>query len=273
VTDSCDAEDEALWSRPRAIAMGALLLLTLLAWSYVLWLRAGMMAPSPGMPSMTVADMAAMASPGFVSWSAGHFFFIFAMWAVMMVGMMLPTVAPMLLLYTRLAERSLSAGLVFAATAWFAAGYLLAWTGFSLLATLAQYGLERLALLTPMMQSASRPLSAALLVAAGFYQWTPLKNACLSQCRAPLFFVQRHGGFRPGRLQAMRLGLLHGAYCVGCCWVLMALLFAGGVMSIFWIAGLMIFMLAEKIIPGGQALPRLAGVAAMAAGLWLFAHP
>jgi predicted metal-binding membrane protein len=265
------AAREALLSRPRVIVMAALVLLTLLALTYVLWLRAGMMAPSPDMPSMTVTQMAAMMSPGFAEWSAGHFFFIFAMWTVMMVGMMLPTITPMLLLYTRLAEKSLSSGLAFAATAWFAAGYLLAWTGFSLLATLAQYGLERLALLTPMMQSANRPFAAALLVAAGSYQWVPLKNVCLSQCRAPLSFIQRHGGFRPGRLQAVRLGLLHGAYCVGCCWVLMTLLFAGGVMNIFWIVGLMIFMLAEKIAPGGRVLSKVAGVVMIMGGIWYFA--
>jgi predicted metal-binding membrane protein len=264
-----DAPQGPVWLRPRLIVAGALVLLTLIAWAYVLWVRAGMMAPD--MPSMTLAQMAAMASPGFAPWSAGHFLFIFAMWAVMMVGMMLPTVAPMLLLYARLAAMNNSAGRMFASTAWFAGGYILAWTGFSLLATLAQYQLERLALLTLMMQSASRTFAGVLLIAAGVYQWTPLKRGCLTQCRAPLSFVQRHGGFRTGKLQAMRLGILHGAACVGCCWALMALLFAGGVMNIFWIAGLMIFVLAEKILPGGWVLSRIAGVAAAAAGLWYLA--
>jgi predicted metal-binding membrane protein len=254
---------------PRFIVICALVLLTLIAWFYVLWVRAGMMAPSTAMPSMTVAEMAAMASPGFTAWSASHFFFIFAMWAVMMVGMMLPTVTPMLLLYARLAQSA--PGLLFASTAWFAGGYLLAWTGFSLFATIAQYGLERLALLTPMIEGVSRVFGGAVLVAAGLYQWTPLKNACLSQCRAPLSFVQQHGGFRPHKMQALRLGFLHGGYCVGCCWALMALLFVGGVMNIFWIAGLMIIMLAEKIMPGGRALSRIVGVAAIAGGLWYFA--
>ena len=260
--------DDAVWARPRFIVVGALVLLTLLAWAYLLWLRAGMMAPSPDMPSMSVAEMAAMMSPDFAPWSRGHFLFIFAMWAVMMVGMMLPSVTPMLLIYARLAQKSST--MMFASTTWFAAGYLLAWTGFSLLATLAQYGLEYLALLSPMMQSADGMFGGGVLVVAGLYQWTPLKSACLSQCRAPLSFVQRHGGFRPGRPQALRLGLLHGGTCVGCCWALMALLFVGGVMNIFWIAGLMIFLLAEKILPGGRMLSRIAGVVAIAAGLWVF---
>ncbi|HWY60870.1 MAG TPA: DUF2182 domain-containing protein [Rhizomicrobium sp.] len=266
-----DVSQDPVWLRPRVVVVFALVLLTLIAWAYLLWVRAEMMAPSPDMPSMTAAEMAAMASPGFMPWSAGHFFFIFAMWAVMMVGMMLPTVTPMLLLYTRLAEMNNSSGRMFASTAWFAAGYLLAWTGFSLLATLAQYNFERFALLTPMMQSANQTFGGAVLIAAGLYQWTPLKSACLSQCRAPLSFIQRHGGFRTDKLHTLRLGILHGAYCVGCCWVLMALLFVGGVMNIFWIAGLMIFMLAEKILPGGWILSKIAGVAAIAGGVWYLA--
>jgi predicted metal-binding membrane protein len=265
-----EAPSDAAWLRPRVIVTGALALLSLLAWAYVFWVRAGMMAPSPEMPSMTVAEMAAMASPGFTPWSAAHFLFIFAMWTVMMVGMMLLSVTPMLLLYARLAQMTAVSGQMFASTAWFGGGYLAAWTGFSLLATLVQYSLERMILLTPMMESASRLFAAALLVAAGIYQWTPLKSACLSQCRAPLSFVQRHGGFRTDKMQIFRLGLLHGAYCVGCCWALMALLFVGGVMNILWIAGLMIFVLAEKILPGGPILTRIAGVAAIAGGIWYF---
>jgi predicted metal-binding membrane protein len=261
-----DGAATRVWLHPRFAVIAALVLLTLLAWCYLLWIRAGMMAPSPQMPSMTMAEMAAMASPGFAPWTMGHFFFVFAMWAVMMVGMMLPSVTPMLLLYARLAPASL-----FASTAWFGAGYLLAWTGFSLLAASAQYGFEHLALLSPMMQSTDRIFGGALLIAAGAYQWTPLKIACLTQCRAPLSFVQRHGGFRAGRRNAMRLGLLHGAYCVGCCWALMALLFVGGVMNILWIAGLMFFVLVEKIMPGGRILSKVAGLAAAAVGIWYLA--
>src|SRR5262249_37054518 len=128
------------------------------------------------------------------------------------------------------------------------------------------------ALLTPMMESGSRVFAAILLIVAGIYQWTPLKSACLSQCRSPLSFVQRHGGFRTGRLAIVSLGLLHGAYCVGCCWALMAMLFAGGVMNVLWIAGLMIFLLAEKILPGGQVLSKIAGTGAIIAGIWYATH-
>jgi predicted metal-binding membrane protein len=266
-----EAPGDAPWMRERFQIIAAVAVLTALAWAYLLWLRAGMIAPSPDMPDMSVAEMAAMASPGFTPWSLPHFLFMFAMWFVMMVGMMLPTVTPMLLLYERLAQKAAISGTQFAPTAWFASGYLLAWAGFSLLATLAQYGLERLVLLTPMMESANAVFGGAVLVGVGVYQWTPLKNACLSQCRAPLSFVQRHGGFRAERPKSLRLGVLHGAYCVGCCGSLMALLFVGGVMNIFWIAGLMILVLLEKITPGGRFLARLAGVAAIAAGVFTLA--
>src|SRR5208282_2367329 len=142
---------------------------------------------------------------------------------------------------------------------WFAAGYLLAWTSFAALATTAQYGLERVALLTPMMASANKWFGAAILFAAGAYQFAPLKDSCLASCRAPLSFVLRHGGFRADAVGSLSLGFRHGLYCIGCCWALMALLFVGGVMNILWIAGLMIFVLVEKIIPAGRYVSRAVG--------------
>ena len=266
--NSGDAALAAVLKRDRLVVIATLIALTALAWAYVLWVRAGMSAPSPDMPSMTMTDMAAMISPRFTEWTPIHFLFNFAMWAVMMVGMMTPSAAPMILLYTQVARQASTLGRPFAPSAWFASGYLLVWTAFALLATLAQYGLERLALLTPMMESASRVFGGAVLIAAGLYQWAPSKDACLSQCRAPLSFVQRHGGFRAERLGSLRLGLRHGAYCVGCCWALMALLFVGGVMNLLWIAGLMIFVLAEKMLPGGRVVSKFAGLGAIAAGAW-----
>ncbi len=264
-----DAAIAAVLKRDRAIVLVALLALAALAWVYVLWLAAGMYAPSPGMPSMTAAEMAAMMSPGFAPWTLGHALFIFAMWAVMMIGMMTPSAAPMILIYTQVARQAGTLGKPFASAAWFASGYLIVWTAFALVATAAQYGLERTALLSPMMASSSHIFGGVLLIAAGIYQWTPLKMACLSQCRAPLSFVQRHGGFQSSGTGSLRLGLLHGADCVGCCWALMALLFVGGVMNPLWIAGLMIFVLAEKILPGARYVSWGAGSLAMLAGIWL----
>ena len=129
-----------------------------------------------------------------------------------------------------------------------------------------QWLLESRALITPMMAGTSRPLAGAVLIAAGLYQWLPIKQACLSQCRGPLSFVQRHGGFQASASGSLRLGFLHGAYCIGCCWVLMALLFAFGVMNIYWIVGLMLFVLVEKVVPKASVVSRVAGLAAVVAG-------
>jgi predicted metal-binding membrane protein len=195
---------------------------------------------------------------------------MFAMWAVMMVGMMIPSAAPMILIYTRVARQAQGRGAVFASAGWFAAGYLLAWTGFALIATLLQWGLERALLLTPMMASATPAFSGLLLIGAGLYQWTPLKRACLSQCQSPLLFIQRHGGFRGERGAAIALGLKHGAFCIGCCWALMVLLFVGGVMNLLWIAALGALVLAEKLVPG-RWLQQVAGVVMVVVGMLMLA--
>jgi predicted metal-binding membrane protein len=257
--------------RDRMVVLVALLLLTALAWGYVMWLAAQMAAPattSPNMPAMDMNGMSMMAS-AFAPWTPVHFFFMFTMWAVMMVGMMTPSVAPIVLIYTQVARRSAITGQAFAPAAWFVCGYLLAWSLFSALATLAQWGLETLALITPMMAHASRRFGGAMLIAAGAYQWLPIKDACLSQCRAPLSFIQNHGGFQASAPGSIRLGFEHGLYCIGCCWALMVLLFVGGVMNLLWIAALMIFVLVEKLVPGGRFFSRFAGLIAMAIGVWM----
>jgi predicted metal-binding membrane protein len=204
-----------------------------------------------------------------LSQNAIEFAFVFAMWAVMMVGMMAPSAAPMFLLYARVGRQGRIAGKPLAATGWFATGYFMAWIGFSLAATLIQWVLEREALLDPRMASASNTLGAVVLVAAGVYQWTPLKDVCLAQCQTPFGFLMRHGGFRHDVLGCLGLGLRHGAYCVGCCWVLMAFLFVVGVMNVLWIALLALLVLLEKLTPWGRWVARAAGVACVAAGVWM----
>ena len=268
-----DAAINAVLRRDRAIVLGAIAAITALAWAYVLWLAATMdmgmgstMGPSMG---QTMSGMGAMLKPAFRPWSVADFAFMFVMWAVMMVGMMLPSVTPMVLLYASAGRKAAENGRPLAATAWFVAGYLLAWIGFSLAATVAQWQLSRLALITPMMASASDLFGGLLLVAAGLYQWSPLKYACLAHCQSPLGFLISRGGFNASPWHSLRLGAEHGTFCVGCCWVLMALLFVGGVMNLLWIAGLTIFILLEKIIPAGRLVPRLAGAAMTAAGLFL----
>jgi predicted metal-binding membrane protein len=187
--------------------------------------------------------------------------------------MMTPSAAPMILIYARVGRQAAVQGKLLAATGWFAGGYLLAWAGFSLFATVGQWGLQRTALLTPAMASASSVFGGLVLIAAGLYQWTPLKDACLSRCRAPLLFIQQHGGFRRDAPGSFGLGVRHGLYCIGCCWALMALLFVGGVMNVLWIAAIAVFVLAEKVVPGGRVLTRLAGAGFVAAGVWLLVAP
>lgn len=268
-----DAVLEVALRRDRYIVAAALVAVTSLAWAYILWLSAGMEMTGSGMGDMDMnpGDMEAMLGASFRPWTLADFGFVLAMWAVMMVGMMTPSAAPVILLYARVGRQAAAHGQPFAATGWFAAGYLLVWAGFSLAATCAQWLLERAILLTPMMTSTSSIFGGIVLIAIGTYQWTPLKYACLAQCQAPLSFIQRHGGFRPEAFASLQIGARHGVYCAGCCWALMALLFVGGVMNVLWVAGITIMILLEKIIPSGRLIPRVAGVAFISAGIWLLA--
>ena len=262
---------EAVLRRDRAVVSAALAVIAALAWAYLLWLSANMeMGAEPEMAGMSMPgmDMSAMLAPEFRPWSAGEFTFMFGMWAVMMVGMMTPSAAPMVLIYATVGRKASAEGKPFAATGWFLAGYLLVWLAFAVLATAAQFALTQAALLDPMMASSSHVFGGVVLIAAGLYEWTPLKDTCLAQCQSPLMFIQRHGGFRRNAGGAVLLGLRHGAYCVGCCWMLMALLFVGGVMNVLWIAAISAFVLVEKALPG-RVFSRAAGLAFVAAGIWL----
>jgi len=190
------------------------------------------------------------------------------MWFVMMAAMMLPSAAPAILLYGRVAARHRGA----VAPSWqFLAGYLLAWGGFSLVATAAQLAATRSGMLDPMSLRASAAVSAALWIAAGIYQLTPLKRACLAQCRAPAPFFARH--WRPGRAAALRLGLAHGLFCIGCCGALMALLFVGGAMNLAWAAALAAVVAVEKIVPHGDRIGRALGLAMIGWGAFVLIAP
>ena len=244
--------------RDRLPAIVGLVGVTALAWLYLVRMAHDM----AGMGGMT--EMAQMAMPMIEPWSAADWLAMFLMWAVMMVGMMLPGAAPMILIYDRVRERQEARGASLAATGVFALGYLIAWALFSVGATAAQWALEQAALLSPMMVSASPWLGGGLLIAAALYQWTPLKHACLIHCRSPITFLAHH--WRPGNPGALRMGLHHGLYCIGCCWVLMALLFVGGVMNLLWIALLALFVLLEKVLPQGELFSRLSALLLAGAG-------
>jgi len=231
--------------RDRAVVLTALGVATLLAWAYLL-VGAGM--------DMPAGDVTAP-----MAWTPGSVGVMFVMWAVMMVAMMLPSAAPMILLFATIDRRRAAAsGTPYRATALFALAYVAVWMGFSGAATAAQWGLDRARLLSPAMASSSAVLAGLLFMAGGLYQFTPLKQACLRQCRSPLDFLTGH--WRAGALGAFRMGLRHGLFCVGCCWAVMALLFVGGLMNMVWIAALALFVLLEKTAPAGGPLGRAAGV-------------
>jgi predicted metal-binding membrane protein len=265
---------EIVLRRDRLVVAAALAPIAACAWAYVLWLAFGMNMPAGDGGAMSMGgmgDIGAMLAPSLRPWGVAEFLLALTMWAVMMIGMMTPSAAPMILIYARVARQGALQGHPFAPTGWFAAGYLLCWTGFALIATSAQWALERAALLAPMSGAGGGVLGGLVLLAAGIYQLTPLKTACLSQCQSPLFFIHRHGGFRADASGSFRLGLAHGAYCVGCCWAPMALLFVGGVINLLWIAAISGFVLIEKIVPGGRLISRIALAGFVAAGAWLVA--
>ena len=232
---------EAALRRDRLVIALSLAAVVALAWLY-LWRHA----------SMPAMDSAALA-------------LTFFMWVVMMAGMMLPGAAPTILFYGAMVRKNAERGTVLPAVWVFASGYLLVWTAFSLASVLLQAALEHAALLTPHMASGSNRLNGALLVAAGVYQLTPLKDHCLSKCRNPVQFFMTH--WRPGTSGALRMGITQGAYCLGCCWMLMLLLFVVGVMNLAWVALIAAFVFLEKLLPGGRLTSRLAGVALIGVGL------
>ncbi len=270
-----DGTLEAVLRRDRLIVASAIGVIVALAWAYVLWLAADMNMDGMNMSGfrMVPAGMGMIMAPAATPWSAVEFAFMFVMWVVMMIGMMAPSAAPMILMYARVGRQArvgpARIGKPFAATGWFAGGYFVAWAGFSLAATLVQWLLERAALLDARMASANLWLGAVILIAAGIYQWTPVKSACLAQCQTPFRFLMSHGGFRSSVRGCLQLGLLHGAYCVGCCWILMALLLVVGVMNVLWIALLALLVLLEKLTPWGRWVARISGAVCMAAGAWM----
>jgi predicted metal-binding membrane protein len=240
---------QKLLRRESAITFVCLTLVIALSWAYIL-AGAGMQM-----------DMSAMmARP---AWDVGYSLLMFFMWWFMMIAMMLPSVAPMILLFAFL-NRKNAKGSPHAVAA-FISAYVFVWGGFSVMATAFQWGLEESALLSPRMISADLLFGGALLIAAGVWQLSPLKHACLRHCRTPIEFFAH--GWRTGVGGALRMGLEHGAYCLGCCWVLMALLFYGGVMNIWWIAGLAIYVLIEKVIPAGHWIGRGVGALLVVWGL------
>ncbi len=250
---------EAVLRRDRAVVLAALGVVILVSWACVLS-GAGTGMPAGEMSSLEMAlggAASAMAMPA--GWDVGYAGVMVGMWWVMMLAMMLPGAAPMILLHAAVARRQRERNpKVLLATGLFAWGYVAVWGVFSVIAAGLQWGFEAAGILSPMTMNATSLLfAAAILSAAGLYQLSPAKQACLRYCRGPLQFLMGH--WRAGRWGAFRMGMAHGAYCLGCCWALMALLFFGGVMNLYWIAGLALIVLLEKTIPAGDKLGKLTG--------------
>ena len=245
---------EAALRRDRAVVGLGLLGLAGLAWAYL-----GNMASLPGAAGVSMPMAPARA------WSPLELGWLAAMWAVMMIAMMIPSAAPAILLFARVSRSRRAQGVPAVRSGFFTLGYLLAWTAFAVVASTAQWVLHGAALLSPAMTSASPLLGGVLLIAAGVYQWLPLKDACLSHCRSPLGFFAAE--WREGATGAVAMGFRHGIHCVGCCGLLMGLLFVAGVMNLLWIAAIAGFVLVEKVVPGGRIVGRLAGAALVVWGL------
>jgi predicted metal-binding membrane protein len=239
---------ESVLKRDRAVVVAGAAGVTVLAWGYLVYLAQSMSSMGSGM---------AMAQ--LQSWTAADFGFMFLMWWIMMIGMMVPTAAPMILLFATVNRRRREQEGPYVPTAVFLSGYLLVWGGFAAVATVGNWALHVNSLMSSMMgESTSAYLGGGLLIAAGVFQWSRLKYVCLSHCRSPMSFLM--SDWKEGHRGALKMGLRHGTYCVGCCWVLMALLFVLGVMNLVWIATLAAFVLLEKVVPSGQRLSKVTGL-------------
>jgi predicted metal-binding membrane protein len=240
--------------------LGAPVALALVSWVY-LGMMIGDMTVIPGMAAMMMPGQIFLPAP---------LFGLFLMWVVMMAAMMLPTAMPMMIAYARMQAADRGRGVGWMPVMMFSGGYVMAWAAFSLVAALLQAGLTHLALMSPMMmKAASAPLAGAILLLAGLYQFTPLKQTCLTLCHTPLSFLMTQ--WRNGNRGALEMGWRHGLFCIGCCWALMGLLFVTGVMNTLWIIAIMLYVLIEKILPGAEIISKLTGLIMIATGVWLIA--
>ncbi len=258
---------ESILKRDRSVVLAGLIILVVFAWAY-LFLQARDMSSMMQYCAVMGREMVmAQAEP----WRSGDVAMIFVMWSVMMVAMMVPSASPMLLIFASTNRRRRELHRPFVPTFVFLLGYLVVWTAFSALATLAQWRLHSAALISPMMESTNPVLSGVLLVAAGLFQWSPLKGTCLAHCRSPLAFISTQ--WQDGMYGAFVMGVRHGLYCLGCCWALMCLLFVMGVMNLLWIAVIAVFVLLEKVVPAQAQfwVGRVAGIVLAVWGVWLLA--
>ena len=250
---------ELLLRRDRHVAIGSLLLVTGPAWAYVL---GGTAIPALEQ-GMAMTDGHGHTMPMPIAWTLSYAMLMALMWWIMMIAMMVPGAAPMILLFAAISRKHEARSDPFVPTGIFLAAYLVVWGAFSLIATGLQWVLDTAGHLSAMAVT-NAMLGGSILVAAGVYQLTPMKQACLRRCRGPVQFLTER--WQPGAAGVFRMGLAHGLYCLGCCWFLMALLFFGGIVNVLWIAGLAIYVLFEKSVPAGHWLARAVGALLAVAG-------
>lgn len=253
---------EYLLKRDRSIIITGLVLITILSWLYIIYLYR----------QMVVMDMSAVffAMPMTQHWTITDFALLFVMWLVMMIAMMTPSVSPLILIFAMVNRKKRQQQDPFVHTGYLLAGYFLVWGGFSLPATLLQWLLQQVSLLNPEMKTTSKILGSIILIAAGIFQFTALKKTCLGNCRTPIDFIHRN--WKEGKLGALKMGIENGMYCLGCCWVLMVLLFFSGVMNLLWIALITVFVLIEKTFPQPKWISSVAGIALIAYGFIVLIH-
>ena len=236
--------------------------IALLAWTYTIYEARRMIATG-----VCECMRMKMSGPELSSWPTTTLLPLFLMWALMMIAMMVPSALPMILTFAAVAHNRQRLGRPFVPTSIFILGYIAVWSGFSLLAAVGQWVLHRHALLSASMASTSAWLGGTLLLGAGIFQFTPLKQACLTHCRGPLEFIMTR--WREGYSGAFRMGLEHGVFCTGCCWALMALLFVAGVMNILWIAALTLLVCMEKLLPPRTQVSTATGLLLAAWGVFV----
>ena len=250
---------EVILRRDRVIVMVGIFGIAALAWAYTVYVAWAM---ENTMTSIGKGVFMPQTSP----WGAIEFVLMFVMWTMMMVAMMVPTAAPMILVFATISRRRQEQKRPFVPTGIFLAGYVVIWSAFSLLATLVNWGLHRGGLLSSMMGHATPVVGGLLLIAAGIFQWSRLKYVCLAHCRSPIGFLMSE--WQEGVKGSLIMGMRHGMFCLGCCWVLMTLLFVLGVMNLLWIAALAVFVLIEKVAPAGHWVGRFTGLLLVLWGAW-----
>jgi predicted metal-binding membrane protein len=238
------------------VVVSGIAILLLLSWTYTLWIA-----------SEVYGDAHGAFGPHAGRWGLADLAMVVVMWVVMMTAMMVPSVSSTIVMFGEISRKHGGAAHPVASIWVFVVGYLIAWTVFSVGATGAQWGLKEASLMTSVMEVNSPSIGGAILLSAGVFQFTPLKQACLRHCRSPLAFFM--SSWRYGSLGALSMGVRHGIYCVGCCWALMAVMFVGGVMNPLWLTGLALFVLAEKLMPSGARFGQVGGIALIAAGAYL----